>query len=47
MSRQVNKTTKDKMYLHIGSCLPLTIKKWTIQINYDNIHMKTKKSDES
>ena len=47
MSRQVNKTTEDKMYLHIGSCLPLSTKKWTIQINYDDIHLKTKKSDES
>ena len=26
MSRQVDKTTEDKMYLHIGSRLPLSTK---------------------
>ena len=31
MSRQIEKTTEDKMYLHIGSRLPLSTKKWTIQ----------------
>ena len=27
MSRQIEKTTEDKMYLHIGSRLPLSTKK--------------------
>ena len=47
MSLQIDKTTEDKMYLHIGSCLPLTTKKWTTQIDYNDVHMKTTKSDES
>ena len=33
MSRQVDKTTEDKTYLHIGYHLPLSTKKWTIQID--------------
>ena len=45
MSRQIDKTTEDKMYLHIGSRLPLSTKKWTIQIDYNDVHMKTMKSN--
>ena len=45
MSRQIEKTTEDKMYLHIGSRLPLSTKKWTIQIDYNDVHMKTTKSN--
>ena len=45
MSRQVDKTTEDKMYLHIGSRLPLCPKKWTIQVDYNDVHMKTTKSN--
>ena len=41
----VDKTTEDKMYLHIGSRLPLSTKKWTIQIDYNDVHMKTTKSN--
>ena len=40
---QVDKTTEDKMYLHVGSRLPLSPKKWPIQIDYNNVHMKTTK----
>ena len=45
LSRQIDKTTEDKMYLHISSRLPLSTKKWTIQIDYNDVHMKTTKSN--
>ena len=32
MSRQIEKTTEDKMYLNIGSCLPLKYQ----EMNYPN-----------
>ena len=41
MSHEIDKTTEDKIYLHIGSRLPLSTTKWTIQIDYNNVHMKT------
>ena len=40
-----NYRIEDKMYLHIGSRLPLSTKKWTIQIDYNDVHMKTMKSN--
>ena len=45
MSRQVDKTTEDKMYLHFGSRFPLSTKKRTIQTDYNDVHMKTTKSN--
>ena len=45
MSRQIDKTTEDKMHLYIGSHLPLSTKKWTIQIDYNDVHMKTTKAN--
>ena len=45
MSLQIDKTTEHKMYLHIGSRLPLSSKKWTIQKDYNDVHMKMTKSN--
>ena len=45
MSRQIDKTTEDKVYIHFGSRLPLSTKKQTIQIDHNDVHMKTTKSN--